>query len=203
MEPSRPDASTVGFTASDGAELLGDLVLPRRPRGAAAICHPHPQYGGNRFDSVVTALFEVLPSASIAALRFDFRQRFGGGVAEVGDLEGALALLAERLPGLPVVAVGYSFGAAVVARLERPAVVAKVLVAPPIGAIDLELAGSGPTLVMCPAHDQFAPPEVAGPVVAGWPSAELQVIEMADHFLHGRTADVAERTLAWLDPLLP
>jgi alpha/beta superfamily hydrolase len=60
-----------------------------------------------------------------------------------------------------------------------------------------------PTLVITPAHDQFSPPSATESIVADWRSrsaapVDLQIVEMADHFLAGRTGDVADRTARWL-----
>ena len=55
-----------------------------------------------------------------------------------------------------------------------------------------------PVLVLSPRHDQYCPPDVAAPIVTGWPQAELESVESADHFLAGHTATVASRAVAWL-----
>ena len=192
------------LTTDDGVELVADLTVPAGSRLAAAICHPHPQYGGTRHDHVVDALFRALPAAGVAALRFDFRRDFGGGVAERLDLAAALDRLATDVPGVPLVATGYSFGAMVVLGLDDPRVEGRVLVAPPLGMIDVAPVDPDvPTLVLSPAADQFAPPDVAAPIVADWPGAELVTIPMGDHFLHGRTALVVDETLTFLDRVFP
>jgi uncharacterized protein len=189
---------------ADGVELAGDLSSPAAPRAAAIVCHPHPQYGGNRFDHVVGALFAALPTAGVAALRFDFRRHFGGGVGEVLDADAAIAELGRTLPGVPVIAAGYSFGAMVVLAVDPASLVAKVLVNPPLTAMrsgsDGALPGT-PTLVLAAEHDPFTPAVAAAPIVAAWPEADLVPIAMADHFLHGRTDAVVEATLAWVDRL--
>jgi alpha/beta superfamily hydrolase len=60
-----------------------------------------------------------------------------------------------------------------------------------------------PTLVLTPAHDQFSAPDTVEPILADWRTRstapiDFEVVEMADHFLAGRTATVAERTERWL-----
>ena len=87
---------TLSIATMDGLDLEADLALPDEIRGAVVLCHPHPQYGGDRFNTVVEALFRALPSAGFAALRFDFRGvnnsegRHGGGVDERMDALAAL-----------------------------------------------------------------------------------------------------------------
>ncbi len=190
----------IEFVASDGTELAGDLAVPSRCRGGAIVCHPHPQFGGNRHNHVVTALFEALPAAGIAALRFDFRRAHGDGIGEVEDARAAVDALTAEIPAVPIITTGYSFGAVVALALSHDRVVGKVLVAPPLrGAVR---SPGVPTLVLTPAHDQFCPPEVAEPVVTSWPDAELRVIDAADHFLNGHTAAVTVDALIWIDLLL-
>ncbi|HXJ34551.1 MAG TPA: hypothetical protein VMS22_11020 [Candidatus Eisenbacteria bacterium] len=53
------------------------------PRGAAVVCHPHPQYGGDMDSSVVVAVADALVGAGFVALRFNSRRipRFPAGLA--------------------------------------------------------------------------------------------------------------------------
>ncbi|MDX2378424.1 MAG: hypothetical protein QNM02_01535 [Acidimicrobiia bacterium] len=205
-EPSAPLVPTevVRFRTDDGVELVGDIAVPATPRGAAIICHPHPSYGGNRFDHVVGALFDALPARGVAALRFDFRQDFGGGVAEAADAIAAIEFVRRAAPDVPVLAVGYSFGAMVALAVDGDdgQITGKLLVAPPLSAMDPVEAPDLPTLVITPAHDQFTPPAAAEPIVAAWPDAELVTVPMADHFLHGGTARVVDLALPWIDRIL-
>jgi alpha/beta superfamily hydrolase len=113
--------------------------------------------------------------------------------------------LAGAVPGVPLVAVGYSFGAMVVLGLDHRSVAAKVLVAPPLTAMTTPAEGAapaGPMLVLTPQHDQFCPPEVARPTVAGWVDAELEVVDDTDHFLTGRRQAAARRVAVWIAALV-
>ena len=193
------------FTAADGTRLVGDLAVPDTPRMAAIICHPHPQYGGDRFNNVVTALFSALPPADIAALRFDFRDEFSGGPGERLDALAAIDDIAAAVPGVPIVALGYSFGAIIALRLDDARVAALGLVAPPLAMTPDVAPPTVPTLVLVPAHDQFSPPSASEPIVAGWATdsaepIEHRTIEMADHSLVGHTGAVADQVTAWLSP---
>jgi uncharacterized protein len=170
---------------------------------AAVICHPHPQYGGNRFDNVVTALYDLLPASGIATLRFDFRAVFGDGVGERLDALAALDELSAAVDDVPIALVGYSFGAWVALGLDDERISAIVAVAPPLAAMSPVPPPTVPTLVITPAHDQFSPPSATEPIVADWRSrsaapVDLQVVEMADHFLAGRTAAVAQSATTWI-----
>ncbi|MFP5486676.1 MAG: alpha/beta hydrolase, partial [Acidimicrobiia bacterium] len=124
------------LATSDGHRLAADVALPhgRGVDGAVVLCHPHPQYGGNRFDAVVTTLFERLPPAGFAALRFDFRRDFGGGIGERLDVVAALDHLdtVADVDGLRRFVVGYSFGAAVALGTDDRRISAIGAVAPPL-----------------------------------------------------------------------
>ena len=190
--------STVRFRASDGAELVGDLVVPAHATVAAIICHPHPQFGGDRFNHVVAAIFDRLPTAGIAALRFDFRDDFTGGVGERLDALAALDHLASELPEAALVAIGYSFGAMVALGAADPRLCALALVAPPLAMAPAVASPQMPTLVLTPAHDQFSAPTANEPIVGHWPDVDHRVVAMADHSLVGHTASVADQVVAWL-----
>lgn len=200
MSSAHPSA--VQLTTDDGHSLVGDLVLPATGtdvRGAVVLCHPHPQYGGNRFNTVVAALFERLPPAGFAALRFDFRRESGGGVGEQLDVVAALDHLdsVEQLDGVPRFVVGYSFGAAVALNTRDDRITAIGAVAPPLAMMPAPTP-TVPVLVLTPRHDQFSPPETTAPIVSGWSGATFEVVESADHFLAGHTAAVAQRVADWL-----
>ena len=191
---------TAEFVASDGTRLVGDLAVPASPRAAAIICHPHPLYGGNRFNNVVTAVFEALAGTGVAALRFDFRSEFSAGVGEQLDALAALDLIAAEVPDVPLIAVGYSFGALVALSLDDAHVSALVLIAPPLAMTPDVPAPTVRTLLITPAHDQFSPPSASIPIAATWTAAPVdhRTIEMADHSLVGHTATVADATAAWI-----
>lgn len=183
-----------------------DSTVPNGAHAIAVLCHPHPNHGGDRFNNVVEAFYRALPEAGIGALRFDFRRPVPDGdlSGAVADIAAACAEARRLLPGSPLVLVGYSYGAA--AALASMSAVGDlaglVLVAPPL-TLAPPVVPTMPTLAVIPAHDQFSPPAVVEPVVAGWPEANVEVVDMADHFLHGRTDAVARAATTWLTTRLP
>ena len=189
---------TVQFMTSDGVEIIGDLNVPGDVLGAAIVCHPHPQYGGNRFNNVVQALFDDLPNTGIATLRFDFRNEFDNGRGEALDAIAALDHLTSLVPDVPTFVTGYSFGAAIALGLDDPRITAKVLVAPPLAAMPVVRGIDRDTLILTPAHDQFSAPDATEAIISGWPQTTHETIASADHFLNGRTAIVAERAVEFL-----
>lgn len=198
----------VQLTTADGHVLPGDLLVAGASRdaddvsGAVVLCHPHPRYGGDRMNPVIDALFHRLHADGFHVLRFDFRRDAGGSGAVGGEREhldvvAAIDLLAERFAGEEIHVVGYSFGAAVGLTVDDRRVSSCVGVAPPLSMMPVAAPGLA-ALVVVPAHDQFCPPDVAAPIVATWPRARMEVIEMGDHFLTGRSQAVAETVSRWL-----
>ena len=200
---SAHDERRVKFRTSDDMALDGDLVVPSTCAAAAVVCHPHPQYGGDRFNPVVEAIYRALPEVGVAALRFDFRSPFDDGVGERLDALGALDLLRSAVPELPLLAAGYSFGALIALATTADDLAGRVLVAPPLGHAPAPPTTTVPTLVLTPAHDQFASPEAVRPIVESWTDTEFVVIDMADHFIAGQTRVVADRIAEWVSDRWP
>jgi len=191
----------VQLTTSDGERLDADLAdsLTMEPIGDVVICHPHPLFGGNRFNIVVETLFTALPATGFRALRFDFRSTHGDGVDERLDVVAAIDALdaLDEPTSRPMFLVGYSFGAAVALNTRHRRIDAMVAIAPPLTTMSAS-EPTVPTLVITPRHDQFCAPEEAAAIVASWPGAEFQILDAADHFLSGSVADAAEQTSSWL-----
>jgi uncharacterized protein len=202
-EPRPADDRTVAFSSADGAPLVGDLSLPSFTRAAVVLLHPHPRYGGDRHNPVITALHTALPASAVASFRFDFRADFTGGVGERLDAVAAIDHLTAEIPDVPVALVGYSFGAWIALGLRHERLGAVVAVAPPLASMPTTPRPALATLVITPAHDQFSPPAQNRPIVEQWntepgPLVEHAVIAMADHFLAGSTVAVAQQVTAWI-----
>ena len=86
-------------------------------RAVAVVAPPHPELGGTLHDRVVYHATQGLIRVGCAVIRFTFRGAgasegtFTGGPGERDDFHAAIDAAAARYPGLPVWAVGYSFGA--------------------------------------------------------------------------------------------
>jgi alpha/beta superfamily hydrolase len=191
------------FPGPAGA-LEARLDLPAAaPRAVAVIAHPHPQHGGTMQTRVVHETAKALSRVGVAALRFNFRGvgvsagSFDGGRGEEDDYRAALDYAAARFPGLPLWAVGMSFGAWVATTVGAadPRVRVLVALAPAVSHYDyggLKTAGK-PAFVIHGEADELAPirqvrrlyGEMAEP-------KELVVIEDADHVFDGRTSLVGE-----------
>ena len=205
----------VWLTTSDGVKLEAELArppgvgsgaAPGAAWGAAVLCHPHPQQGGNMRSIVPGTLFAELPAAGVAALRFNFRGVGGsGGVYDHGvgerlDVVAAIDALAAvvtsltsdpALASVPLILAGWSFGADICLSVGDARVGGWFCAAPPLRVIDpttmVAATDPRPKLLAIPERDQFRPPAAAAPIVAGWPACRVEVIPGADHFFFGRT----------------
>lgn len=177
-----------------------DLVAPIDAAAAVLVLHPHPDMGGDRFNPVVDAVFRAAVGRGWAALRFDFSS------SDVPTASAETVEALDLLPAAPFVGVvGYSFGAAIAARLDDERIAAWALIAPPFGARfpadDLHIgADPRPKLLLSPAHDQFCPPDAATAATTSWSNTTVEPVASADHFLAGALDAVATRALDWLTP---
>src|SRR5262249_26021464 len=110
----------VTVTGPDGVKLEALVASPAGARAGLVACHPHPLYGGDMENPVVTTIVEAAALRSFASLRFNFRGvgrstgTHSDGVGEVLDARAAVDDLRTRMgAGVPVGIAGYSFGAMV------------------------------------------------------------------------------------------
>jgi alpha/beta superfamily hydrolase len=126
----------------------------------AVIAPPHPQMGGSMDSPVVSQVAFACDEAGLESLRFNWRgvgasagQPSGEAADALEDYSAALDFI-EESAAAPIVACGYSFGAAAaVAASDRPTVRRLVLVAPPPSFIDVERLKSFPGKVFLAAGD--------------------------------------------------
>lgn len=199
----------VRLHTSDGLNLEAELSIPDEPRAAVVLAHPHPEYGGNMRSIVPGALFAALPARRVAALRFNFRGvegsegAYDAGNGERLDVVAAVDTLHEVTEGLPLLLVGWSFGADTCLAVDDRRVAGWMAIAPPLRIVTPEemLAGSDPRpkLLALAEHDQFRPPASAREVVAGWVNTEVEVVSGADHFFVGRTDRLVELAASYLE----
>jgi alpha/beta superfamily hydrolase len=96
--------------------IEGILETPPSPRFAALVLHPHPLLGGTMHNHATYQIAKAALEAGGAALRIQFRGvglsegTHGGGPGELADARASLLWLSGRLPGLPLLTGGMSFG---------------------------------------------------------------------------------------------
>jgi alpha/beta superfamily hydrolase len=183
--------------AVSGTGLVLEGVWQKGAGRGAVIAPPHPEYGGSLENPVVSELAYGLYKAGIASLRFNWRgvgasqgTRSGDWSAAEADYLAAVEQVAATT-GSPVLASGYSFGAATALRvaLKDPRICELVLIAPPVGMVESLSFESfrGPIHVIVGGRDPFAPISELSALLEGLPNANLDVIPKADHFFvsHG------------------
>jgi alpha/beta superfamily hydrolase len=188
-------SKTVFFEA-DGVKLEGVENVISNSR-AAVIAHPHPLYGGDMHNPVVTAIADIYTEMQWTTLRFNFRGvgasqgTHDNGEAEKSDLQAAIEFLKDKGYGRVDLA-GYSFGAWIIARWAQchdSAGHGIVLVSPPAAFIDFCDIGpiAGLKSVITGEFDEIAPPEVITPLLPRWQTGvPLSMVQGADHFYGGR-----------------
>ncbi len=228
--PRRNAAARAGFQRC--VHLVGpegplEAVLnegaPNAPL-AALVCHPHPLGGGTLHNKVVYHAMKVLNAPEwgfqLPVLRFNFRgvglsHGRHDGLAEVDDVEAALAWLETEFH-LPIVAAGFSFGAAMVLNASwRNGKTRKNIRA--LAALGLPMGVAGrnyqypslesctlPKLFLSGDRDQFAPradlERIASSTAA---PKQLIFIPGADHFFTGQLKPMQQALAGWLKEQIP
>jgi alpha/beta superfamily hydrolase len=198
--------------AGEQGEALEGLFVAGDAEGSGAgavIAPPHPLYGGSMDSPVVSELAWACTKAGIASLRFNWRG-VGGSTGEpsgdlaVGaqDFAAALLQLGRTVAG-PLVAAGYSFGAAAALRAaaEQPRVRRLVLVAPPPALLDPERlrAGERETLLLAGEQDAIAPAPALEALARELPHVRFVLLREADHFFAAGLAQLTSEVAGWLD----
>ena len=187
--------TTVTFLSS-GLEIEGQLAAGNRQRGVV-ITHPHPLYGGNMHNNVVTVVSRTYQNRGCTTLRFNFRGvggsrgNYDDGVGEQEDVCAAVAYLADN--GIEQIDLaGYSFGAWVNALAvgDGLQVDKMIMVSPPVAFIDFQSISNLDSLelIVTGSRDDIAPAGMVEKMYPTWsPTAKFEVIRGADHFYGGYT----------------
>jgi len=196
--------------AGEAGEALEGLFVAGADEasGGAVIAPPHPLYGGSMDSPVVSELAWACTKADLASLRFNWRGVGGSTGTPSGDLAvaaqdyaAALLQLGRTVRG-PLVAAGYSFGAAAAVRAaaDQPRVRRLVLVAPPPGLLDVEAlrAGERAVLLLAGEHDAIAPPAALDAIARSLPDARCVELAGADHFFAAGLAQLTAELSNWL-----
>jgi alpha/beta superfamily hydrolase len=183
---------------AESVELEAQFREPRGIlRGAAVVCHPHPLYGGTMDNRIVYRAAKAALEAGFASLRFNFRGvgqstgQYDQGIGEKVDTAEAVRWLGEKYPALPLVLIGYSFGAWVGLQVGclNARIEAMVGLAPPLDLYDFEFLfnNSKHTLYVVGTRDEFCSRENLDRLANRMPaSSSLRRIEGAEHFFTGR-----------------
>lgn len=212
---SRP----VEIRSLDGLRLEAELDRPETLGGALLLCHPHPKMGGTMNAPLLLAMRDALLGRGWAVLRFNFRGIGASegtpsdGVEEEADARGALAALGELVPGVPVAAAGWSFGAGVAIRIldEEAGIEGCVAIAPSVhGKDDVTVPLPAPTevdtsaaiRVICGERDEQVSPAACREWAEACPTATYVELRGANHFFWGQYDKLADTVVSFLDELL-
>jgi len=187
------------------------------PRGTVVVAHPHPQYGGTMLNKVVFHVARTLNhDLDAASLRFNFRGVghsegvYDAANGETGDVAAAWTEARRRVPGKPLIAAGFSFGAACTLRAaalppppEPPRVL--ILVGTPVDLFEppYPLPRDLPLIAVHGERDPYTPPSRVREFTKRWPGpVAFRVEPGADHFLEGRLVEavrfLSEAAGRWL-----
>jgi alpha/beta superfamily hydrolase len=164
-------------------------------KGGVILCHPHPQFGGDMHNSVISIAAEAAWQEGFQTLRFNFRGvgesegTYGGGKGEQEDVKATIDFFSNREnnPHHPLIVLGYSFGAwaGLPVAMKDERVSGLIAVAPPLQMMDFAfLKGSEKRkLVIAGSRDPFCPTND----LEKWfqtlsEPKSLSVIQGADHF---------------------
>ena len=182
---------------------------------AGLVCHPHPLGGGTMHNKVVFHAMKALHSFGFPVLRFNFRGtglsagRHDEGRGEVADVQAALGWLKDEF-SLPIIFVGFSFGAATGLRAAcpDPDVSALISLGTPVEA-DGRLFSftflrecAKPKLFVSGDHDQYGPHDALEKVVAQAADPKELVFVPGDHFFAGHLAEMRMTIERWLHEAL-
>lgn len=102
---------------------LEGMLRQQSRKAGVVICHPHPLYGGNMYNNVVSAIEDGYAAQGFTTLIFNFRGvgdskgDYDEGEGEVRDATAAYGVLRKHLDDdAHVTLAGYSFGAWVISR---------------------------------------------------------------------------------------
>jgi len=204
-----------------GEIALDGLYHRGRKAPPCVLAPPHPVLGGSMTVPVIAELAWAITRAGHPTLRFDYRgvggsqgrMRHPPGAGRIVDIAGEIEDLGAAIEQLlastradSVCAVGYSFGAAVVASAARDVSIDRVvLIAPPTVLWDFsglrKLAK--PVLVVCAEHDPFCDrTRLRGMLGQG---ATMAVVPETDQTFLRSLTELGKSVVAWLrtGPRLP
>lgn len=179
------------------------------PLAVAVIGHPLPTGGGTMHNKVVFRAAKGLEAVRIATLRFNFRGagasdgRFEGGEGEQRDFEAALKWMAERHPGKPLIAGGFSFGGWVASQVacDHPEVRAVFVIGAPVNKYDMSYLKrcSQPLLFVHGSKDEFGDAGKVESIADTAPDAEIIIVTGADHFFSNQVEVVEQTIREWAE----
>ena len=183
---------TIYLETIDGINVEADLMRTdaEHVRAVVIIGHPHPLYGGDRFNHVVRAMQEAALRLDCHSIAVDFRGvNNSGGIHDDGDSErldlAAACQLSDLIaPEVPIIMTGYSFGSVVGLNVSNPWIAGWIAVAPPAQMMKSAPSAANsprPKIVIAAQHDQFTTPDEMAAAVSAWSNCEIISAPGVDH----------------------
>lgn len=183
-------------------EALLDLPADE-PRVAAVFAHPHPLHGGTMHTKAVYQSSKALARIGVAVLRFNFRGvglsagNHDAGPGEMADFRAALDFMADRYPGLPLWAAGFSFGSwvALTVGADDPRVQLMLGIGPAIDRYDFSAfkQSDKPKVLIHGEFDELIPVREVKKFYAQLREPkDLVIIDAADHLFNGKTMELGQ-----------
>lgn len=183
---------TVYLETIDGVAIEADLIrTDHHPvRATVIIGHPHPLYGGDRFNHVVQAMQRAAADAQCHSIAVDFRGvgnsggQFDDGDSERLDLAAACELVDLIENECPIIMTGYSFGSVVALNVNNPWIAGWIGIAPPVAMMSsapLAAMNARPKILLIPEHDQFTSPQQLLDATSTWTNTTVTELSQVDH----------------------
>jgi len=198
------------FIPNDENKLEAELFQSKSAKQdpVTLICHPHPQYGGNMYNNVVSGVFNVLIANDYSCLRFNFRGvgnstgSHSNGSGELSDVHACINFLVQK--GFERIFIcGYSYGAAIgcsaVNYTEK--IIGFVSIAFPWGIMRIykeRSQTSKPKLFIQGNRDQVAHFDQFQENYESYSDPKSSLILDTDHFYWGCEEQVAKEVLKFL-----
>ena len=208
--PSCPvGVETIYLETIDGINVEADLVRTDADlvRAVVIIGHPHPLYGGDRFNHVVRAMQDVALGLDCHSIAVDFRgvNNSGGfhddGDSERLDLAAACELSDLIAPEVPIIMTGYSFGSVVGLNVSNPWIAGWIAIAPPAQMMkSLPSAANNPRrkIIIAAEHDQFTTPDEMATAISTWDNSQIILAPGVDHSFAVNAATLCNSALSQL-----
>lgn len=205
------DANTFTVNGPAGRLQVVAEYAVEPPVSVAVICHPHPLHGGTLHNKVVHQLARAFTGLGAVSVRFNFRGvgqsegSYDNGSGELDDLLAVVSWARKRWPGCPLWLAGFSFGGAIALHgAQRLHPDWLVTVAPAVNYFPESLAAACPWLLIHGEQDDIVPTAL----LLRWVEnldvrPQLELLQGAGHFFHGRLNDLKQLIDTAARALLP
>lgn len=177
-------------------------------QSGVVVTHPHPLFGGDMDNPVVSTICTAFEKKGFTTLRFNFRGAgkssgvHDNGRGEQDDVKAALNYL-QTMGIRKLWLAGYSFGSRINASVVSDGfpVEKHIMVSPPVAFMPFDELTAMPVtpLVITGAEDEIAPPDQVKSYLKKWGiHPQFIVLEGCDHFFSGNLLDLEHRLIRFL-----